>query len=171
MGLIGIVGLGIANPTVGGSWDDWIIVGRIVGRVRLDSPIVGCDTASDLLSFLVRPLGFEPRTCGLRVSDSAVRTIRHRPLTCCFVHGDVHRVIPRPPRCGEIVGAILGRSPGPRAWHELSLTLTPYSGWAGRTSVGLSFPGVALRSETAACPHERYCPRPPPSAGRRATNR
>ena len=44
----------------------------------------------------MRPLGFEPRTCGLRVPQRLVQLVLVCPLTWSFVRQTVHRVVLSP---------------------------------------------------------------------------
>ena len=56
----------------------------------------------------MRPLGFEPRTCGLRVGSGGVHRVACSALTCGYVLFDVQTVPLDPPSDAEIVGWIVG---------------------------------------------------------------
>jgi hypothetical protein len=60
-------------------------------------------------TFAVRPLGFEPRTCGLRDGYGRVRAVRSGAMNCGFVQSGVHQGVLRPPRIARIAGWIVGR--------------------------------------------------------------
>ena len=94
----------------------------------------------------MRPLGFEPRTCGLRVRSAAVHGVRSRSLTCGDVVRPVHLVILIPPGSPEIRGWIRGRT-----WSSAFARLvveTPSGVWAG--TLGVVSTKLRLEPELAA---------------------
>jgi hypothetical protein len=69
--------------------------------------MIWCGRAEGTIQVLCAPPGIRTRTCGLRVRDGAVRPVRHRALTCSFVHDALQLVVPCPPSCLVIAGEIV----------------------------------------------------------------
>ena len=61
------------------------------------------------LDFLVRPSGFEPETCGLRVRGRGVQGVRIRLLSWDSIFGLSIELSVSRPYIAEIVGEIVGR--------------------------------------------------------------
>jgi hypothetical protein len=61
------------------------------------------------LAHRVRPSGFEPETCGLRVRGRGVQGVRIRPLNWESIFGPSIGLSVSRPDIAEIVGRIVGR--------------------------------------------------------------
>ena len=82
--------------------------------------MIWCGRAEGTIQVLCAPPGIRTRTCGLGVRDGSVRPVRHRALTCSFVHDALQLVVPCPPSCLVIASEIVGRCgglrpPGPKS--------------------------------------------------------
>ena len=61
-------------------------------------------------STLVRPSGFEPETCGLRVRGRGIHGVRLSPVTCGYVLVPSTELGVSRPSIAEIVGWIMGKA-------------------------------------------------------------